>query len=140
MDDCLSVGPNKDLVIAEKNKLTKLVKCDDMGELKEYVGCKVDYNCEVQLIKLTQPVLLKNFEDEFKLPQTNPKTPAAPQTTLQDHKINIEDSTANMKMYWKGVGKLLYLMRWSRPDILNATREVSKFMRGATDLHVKALY
>ena len=140
VDDCLSVGPSKDLVIAEKNKLTSLVKCDDTGELKEYVGCKVDYDRDKRTIKLTQPVLLQSFEDEFKLPQASPKTPAAPQTMLQDFEIKETDATANMKTYRKGVGKLLYLMRWSRPDILNATREVSKFMRAATDLHVKALY
>ena len=40
------------------------------------------------------------------------------------------------KIYQSGVGKLLFLMRYSRPDILNAVRELSKFMSdGATINH-----
>jgi hypothetical protein len=41
----------------------------------------------------------------------------------------------------KGVGKLLHMMRWSRPDTLNAVRELSRNMTHATTTHImKALY
>jgi hypothetical protein len=42
-------------------------------------------------------------------------------------------------MYRKGVGKLLHVMRWSRPDILNATREVSRFGAEANPAQDQAL-
>jgi hypothetical protein len=35
VDDCLHIGPEKSAVIASKNQLTKLVKWDDTGEMKE---------------------------------------------------------------------------------------------------------
>ena len=37
------------------------------------------------------------------------------------------------------VGKLLHMMRWSRPDILKAVRELSKFMSGASEAHMVAM-
>ena len=47
----------------------KRFECDEVRELKEYVGCKVDYNRKEGWIKLTQPVLMQSYTDEFKLPE-----------------------------------------------------------------------
>jgi len=42
--------------------------------------------------------------------------------------------------YRSGVGKLLHIMRWSRPEIYNAVRELSRFMTiGASKVHMKAM-
>ena len=43
-------------------------------------------------------------------------------------------------VYRSGVGKLLYMMRWSRPDILNAVRKLSKFCHSAGPAHLVAMY
>jgi hypothetical protein len=43
------------------------------------------------------------------------------------------------KKYWSGVGKLRYLTTWSRPDILNAVREVSRFLQAPTQVHYDAM-
>jgi hypothetical protein len=43
--------------------------CDDQGELKEYIGCKVDRDMENGSVKLMQPVLMQSYEDEFDLPK-----------------------------------------------------------------------
>jgi hypothetical protein len=40
--------------------------------------------------------------------------------------------------YRSGVGMLLYLVKHSRPDIANATRELTKVLDGATGAHWKA--
>jgi hypothetical protein len=32
------------------------------------------------------------------------------------------------------------MMRWSRPEILNAVRELSQYMSGTSSAHVKAMY
>ena len=49
--------------------------CDDVGEMNEYVGCKVDYDREQKRIRLTQPVMIQSFVDEFDLPkEASPKT------------------------------------------------------------------
>jgi hypothetical protein len=40
-------------------------ECDDLGELNEYVGCKIDR--DEDSVKLTQPVLIQSNEDGFDL-------------------------------------------------------------------------
>ena len=50
-------------------------------------------------------------------------------------KVSEEDQT----IYRSGVGMLLYLIKHSRLDIANATRELAKVMDGATKAHMKGL-
>ena len=47
-----------------------------------------------------------------------------------------ENKSKNQTPYWSGVGKLLHMMRWSRPDILNATCELLKCMSKSDDKHM----
>ena len=75
----LCIGHPED-VEESKNEFMRIFKCDDVGEFKEYVGCKIT---QVEgMIKITQPVLLQSYEDEFNLPTTNFKTPAEPRKIL----------------------------------------------------------
>jgi hypothetical protein len=37
--------------------------------------------------------------------------------------------------YGSGVGKLQYLATWSRPDVVNAVREVSRHMQAPNKMH-----
>jgi hypothetical protein len=45
----------------------------------------------------------------------------------------------DQKKYRSGVGKLLHMMHWTRPEILNRVRELSRFMSGATQKHMAAM-
>ena len=138
VDDCLVCG-KKEGVLAAKKQLMERFDCDEVGELKEYIGCKVDRGDGV--MKLTQPVLLQSFEDEFDLPDAKPpNTPAVPGQVLRS---GTETSMLNDEMqskYRSGTGKLLHMMKWSRPDVRNSVRELSRFMTGATASHLKAMY
>ena len=42
--------------------------------------------------------------------------------------------------YRSGVGKLLHMMRWSRPELLNSVRECSKAMKTSAYAHLKMMY
>jgi hypothetical protein len=42
--------------------------------------------------------------------------------------------------YQSGVGKLLHMMKWTRPEILNAVQELSRFMVHASLAHLKEMY
>eukprot|EP00957_Ditylum_brightwellii_P003673 278508-Ditylum_brightwellii.AAC.1 len=39
-------------------------------------------------------------------------------------------SASGKNYYWKGTGKLLQMMKWSCPEVLNSVRELSRFMSG----------
>jgi hypothetical protein len=41
--------------------------------------------------------------------------------------------------YRKGTGKLIHLQKWSRPDVINATRDLARFMGEPNSTHLKAL-
>jgi hypothetical protein len=48
-------------------------------------------------------------------------------------------NVVDMKQYQAGVGKLLYLSRWSHPDISNSVCELSRFTSRAQESHIKAI-
>ena len=64
MDDNLIVGLPQ-VVIDEKEKLAKKIKIEDVGERKEFVGCKIKIVKSEQLANFTQPVMIQSFWDEF---------------------------------------------------------------------------
>ena len=111
--------------------------CDDVGEPEEYIGCKTEFDEKNGTLTLTQPVLIQSFVDEFDLPTEKFDTPAAAGTVLVsgEEPLPIEQQ----QQYRKGVGKLLHLMRWTRPDVCNATREISRFGGQASAAHMKAM-
>ena len=138
VDDCLVCG-KKEGVLAAKKQLMDRFDCDEIGELMEYIRCKIDKGD--RWMKLTQPVLLQSFEDEFELPEgKSPNTPAVPGEVLRSGMETSMMSGEMQMKYRSGTGKLLHLMKWSRPDVLNRVRELSCFMTGAMAYHLKAMY
>jgi hypothetical protein len=66
--DAYFVAGKKALIFAAKKDMMDRFDCDDV---KEYVGVKLTRDKRERLIKFTQPVLLKSFQDEFELPHGN---------------------------------------------------------------------
>ena len=58
VDDFLFVGPKKQ-VVKLKDKMMDLFDCDDVGELKEYVGCIIER--KPGFMRLTQPLQFNNW-------------------------------------------------------------------------------
>ena len=83
--------------------------CEDCGEIKEYVGCKVEQ--KGRELKFTQPVLLQSFVDPTKAFNTL----AAVGTMLKKAADVDVLKGAELTKYRLGVGKLMYLMQYSRP-------------------------
>jgi hypothetical protein len=141
IDDCLCVGPKKGVEAAKKDMMDRF-DCDEVGGMDEYVGCKLDCNWEDGSLKITQPVLLQSFVDEFDLPDEDavPMIPADGGQILQTCTEENALPTNLQKKFRSGTGKLLHMMRWSRPEILNPVRELSKGMKSASFAHLKAMY
>jgi hypothetical protein len=140
VDDCLVCGQEAGVLTAKK-QMTDRFECDEIGNMDEYVGCKLERDYEERSLKLTQPVMLQSFSDEFELPDGPvPNTPATPGDALVRAKPEDCVSPAEQFKYRSGTGKLLHMMRWSRPEILNSVRELSRYMSGASMAHVKAMH
>jgi hypothetical protein len=54
-------------VIEAKEMMGKIFDCEDVGIMDEYVGCKIERDLEEPSLRMTQPVLLQSFENEFDL-------------------------------------------------------------------------
>ncbi len=140
VDDCLVCGKTPGVKIA-KMQMMERFDCDEIGNMDEYVGCKVERDLAKGTIKLTQPVMLQSFEDEFDLPDgPSPNTPATPGSAMVRAEPENCVTEKEQFKYRSGVGKLLHMMRWSRPEIVNAVRELSRYMSGASPAHVKAMH
>ena len=137
VDDLLECGHKSD-VIEGKESLKKHFDIDEVGELTEYIGCKVKVNREEGWIRLTQPVLLQSFEDEFEMPGgAYPNTPAAPGSMLLKGETKL--SNRDHSKYRSGVGKMIHLSKFSRPEINNIVRELSRFGSEPGESHMRAM-
>jgi hypothetical protein len=127
INDNMIVGPS-DLVLKLKSDLMEQVKCDDWGELTEYIENKIKRVGE-DAIQLVQTVLTQSYENEFELGNRYYNMPAQPGTVLVHpvegkEILNSEDQT----MLRSGMGKLMYQMQYSRPDIAQAVRDLALYM------------
>lgn len=133
IDDLLTVG-KPDVVHKAKIEMMKQFDCEDVGPLQEYIGCKLEIDKEKRRAKITQPVLLQSLSDEFDLPTNQVLIPATAGTILRYKNEDANFLTAiKQRKFRSGVGKLLHLAKWSRPEIKNSVRELTRGMAQGTE-------
>ena len=139
VDDMLIVGD--DNAVNDTHKELGDVFNITIEEAKEFLGCKWIRNENSYWIH--QPAILKKIDNAFgeevkclkKYP--TPSGEAFKVNKVRDGEPNLEKDKQNR--YRSGIGMCLYLSRHSRPDICNATRELSKGMVRANDAHYKQM-
>ncbi len=95
IDDKLCIA-NAKRVEHEKELLKKHFKCDNVGRVKGYIGCKIDMSEDGWSLKMIQPVLVQSLTDEFKdiLQGKSPTVPAKPGNILtkckNSEKLDVE--------------------------------------------------
>ena len=110
--------------------------------MKDYLGCILNFKSKDEAT-MYQPHIIKKICNKFQdLVQEIRKSdlPSAPGSTLMRPKEDEELlSKEKQELYRSGVGMLLYITKYTRPDIANSTREHSKMMDGATEQHFHSL-
>jgi Reverse transcriptase (RNA-dependent DNA polymerase) len=143
VDDGLIIR-TPDLIKTVIKALAKEFKIKDLGPIKKFVGCQILINRARDTIWINQPKLIQNLELNFRTLVTTErlfKTPAAPRSVVM-RPVKYVYPTIHPDRQFKyrsGVGMLMYLVKHSRPDIANATRELTKVLDGATEAHLKAM-
>ena len=102
VDNCMILGKESN-VMNMKNKLMSYFECDDLGEAIEYVGCALTYNNQLDLLNMTQPILVKSLSNEFLDTQKEYSTPAASGIILQvTNNINkmVDEETVRRDQVW----------------------------------------
>jgi hypothetical protein len=88
----------KEEVIIAKKQMMEQFDCDKIGNMDKYGGCRVF------LIYATPGDVLVCAKSE-------------------KHVFNVEQFK-----YRSGIGKLLHMMQWSRPEVLHVARELLRYM------------
>ena len=135
VDDCLVVGSESgidDMINCLKNCDFGL-KVED--NLTDYLSCKININQDTKTTFVMQPHLINSLIEKFGeevMNLSNYATPGTPRFKIvrpdDEDKIDLEMQSK----YRSGVGMLLYLIKYSRPDLANVVRELSKCMDGAS--------
>ena len=137
VDDILMAGPK-----AEIDKFIQefgsRFSVKAMGDLTEYVGANFKRTKNGYVIDQHR-LINKMVEDHGQTKSF--RTPAAPGQILlkSDEDADILGTSLTSE-YRSVVGKLLYLVKLTRPDMASAVRELSKFMDGPTEEHMKAMH
>ncbi|KAL7574348.1 hypothetical protein ACA910_008452 [Epithemia clementina (nom. ined.)] len=142
VDDILVVG-NKNALEDLKKSFEKVFTVKVDPDLKDYLGCELVVDERKQKAWMGQPSKMKSLETKFgkfALKARLGKTPGTPgYSTVRTKDMTECVPPEQQTFYRSGVGTLLYLTKNSRPDICNATRELSKAMDGAGERHMKEL-
>ena len=135
VDDVLMMG-DKEAINKAIEDIMKEFSIRKEGKLHDYLGCIINFDEDNDTGTIHQPYTLQKLENKFnKLVKNIRKTelPSAPGSMLKrptELDVKIDEKLQNL--YRSGVGILLYLTKYTRPDISNAVREHSKMMDGAT--------
>jgi hypothetical protein len=122
--------------------MKKVFSIKVQGNLDDCLGCNIKFNKERSQVWIGQPSIIDGMIKRFGdiLPTKTFKSPSTPgyiSVRPTEHDNLLDDM--DQKSYRGGVGMLLHLVKHSRPDIANATRELSKLMDRATEGQFKEL-
>jgi hypothetical protein len=104
--------------------------------VNEYLSCCIEESKNEAKLTVIQPHLLtrliENFGEEIE-GKRKFLTPGMPRFKIQTSTINMDVlDLQSQRKYRSGVGMLLYLTKYSQPDISNIVQEHSKCMDSAT--------
>ena len=129
------------------NDIKKMFNIAVTKNVEEYLECKIDMS-EKGKITVHQPHIYKHLEDKFqdildkmkwrtKKKMSTLSTPSFKLVRVKEGEgaLSPEEQT----LYRCGVGILLYLVKHTRPDLANTTKELSKAMDVANYLHWREL-
>ncbi|MGL4341755.1 MAG: reverse transcriptase domain-containing protein, partial [Lactococcus lactis] len=144
VDDCYVIGNRKDIEQLVIDIESKGLKIKTNFETKDYLSCEILFNKNQTSAWLGQPHQMKKIEKSYghlimdnKQVYKTPGTPSYGVVRVKENENRINDG--DQQIYRSVVGSLLQLVKYSRPDIANAVRELSKCMDGASPAAFKEL-
>lgn len=143
VDDNLLVGHPAAIkdAIEQMKRHGLILKIED--GLKDYLSCEIKLSDDRTKAWLGQPHLISNLQTKFGsrvMKMRNYKTPGTPSLNMvRNTDETLALSKEDQKLYRSGVGMLLYLVKYSRPDIANPVRELSKVLDSSTKTSFKEM-
>ena len=114
----------------------------DCGELKYFLGVKVQRNRPLRSLTLSQAHFVDQILHRFGMSESKPvATPL--DTSVKLKTINKDDSSTGTSeidttLFRQIIGSLMYLMIGTRPDLAAAVSIISQYASNPTDEHLRA--
>ncbi len=129
VDDFIIVDNEPRLRMWLFGELQKNFKLKDLGELHWFLGLRITRNRLERTLVIDQEAYILDTLKLFHMLDCNP----TPTPEVSGSKTNVKDDNTkshndNENPYRQAVGKLMYAMVCTRPDIASAVREVSKHL------------
>ena len=105
--------------------------------MTEFVGCSMKFDDNRKRVFMHQPDLIsnlkRNFGEEFSKLRTYLTAAGTGEIIRKAKEGDVILDQEEITTYRSGVGMLLYLIKFSRPDLANSVRELSKVTGTATN-------
>ena len=85
--------------------------CDNVGDVTEYTGCKVERDEKEISIKFIQPLMIQSFKDEYKVTNKERSTPAELGSVLVKSEERRRVDSKRYTYCRSVLGKLLHMAR-----------------------------
>lgn len=132
VDDILVASPNLALVKEVKRRFVEEFEMSDVGEVKNFLGMKVERDIEERTLKISQRGFLENLLRRFNMQDCKPiSTPMECRLRLERGKPGEQTD----KPYRELVGCLMHVGFTSRPDLCMTANYFSQFQRCRTEQH-----
>ncbi|OAE34321.1 hypothetical protein AXG93_1054s1050 [Marchantia polymorpha subsp. ruderalis] len=143
VDDCILASNSLDLLTKIKSKLKTEFDMVDLEEIHQCLGMQVDRNREERWIRISQPRYLVEKLARFNMADCKPiDTPMEPglKSSVLDSPNSVGESEEVKDIpYQAAVGRLMWAMVCTRPNISFAVSSVPQFMSNPGLTHWKAV-
>ncbi|MBC7870646.1 MAG: DDE-type integrase/transposase/recombinase [Chitinophagaceae bacterium] len=136
VDDLLIVAKPKEL-ISLKLQLSSRFKMHDLGEVKFYLGMKIERDRKSRTIYLSQMSFAEATLSRFGMSQCKPL--GTPMAVGKLSKRTESESSCDETEYQSILGSLMYLSTTTRPDLAYALGKLSRYSHNPSQAHMKAL-
>lgn len=142
VDDLLIASKNLSLLKETKSRLMEKFKMNDLGELNDILGMKINREDSTGKIKISQERFANDLLKKFGMEESKTvATPLDPNVKLSNSsKPETQEEIEKMKTkpYRELIGGLIYMANTTRPDIAFATSTLSRFCNNPGEIHWKA--
>jgi len=137
VDDILITGPNPDEIMAQINNAKNDIKLQALGEINTFLGINIKIDYKNKKLYMHQNNYIRNILEKYNKNNLYPKSSLLPTEKLRGN--DNKATQAEITIYQKYVGLLLYLALKTRPDIAFSVQYCARYCSNPGILHFKAV-
>lgn len=139
VDDMLIAAHDNKQMSRIKEEISHIFNVKDMGEVSEFLGMKITRDRSTKKFFLSQEKYANEILEKYASHKPKYKS-TIPMGTYLDLKKSTSEVSSNIKHeYAAKIGSLLFIARWTRPDMLYAVTKLAQFASNPSEGCTEAL-